>query len=299
MVRDGSWLKNKYLILCFVVFIFCAMSCARTSEDTSGFITWFGAVPAAILQTGEHPLWFQLTEEGPVHIEAVEDAAFTSAFVPWPYALHIRFLTENTDGIVMAVNRDGFLKLTPNTGRSQGIAFYRFSGGDFWRQYTVGGFVFFDGYPLAVLYLDDRFITLDIPVPQPRAWSFNMNSNIPFPLNIPSLRFFPEEEGWNIDTLRFADDNLFYYRAARRNDPQQRPRMFRTADLSQTGEEISAEAFFNSASRRTVFSHTSLPPLPEGFVYTGIGRVGDSLFASWEEQMDFSIGAAGFVVIKP
>jgi hypothetical protein len=41
----------------------------------------------------------------------------------------------------------------------------------------------------------------------------------------------------------------------------------------------------------------SLPPLPEDFVYTGIGLAGDTVFASWEEQDGYSIGAAGFMVL--
>jgi hypothetical protein len=42
----------------------------------------------------------------------------------------------------------------------------------------------------------------------------------------------------------------------------------------------------------------SLPPLPKGFCYTGIGMCGDTIFASWEEQDEYSIGAAGFMVIR-
>ena len=43
----------------------------------------------------------------------------------------------------------------------------------------------------------------------------------------------------------------------------------------------------------------SLPALPKGFVYTGVGPVGDSALAvSWEEQQDLGIGAAGFMLIK-
>ena len=42
----------------------------------------------------------------------------------------------------------------------------------------------------------------------------------------------------------------------------------------------------------------SLPPLPEGFVYSGIGLAGDTIVASWEEQDGYSIGAAGFMVLK-
>jgi len=41
----------------------------------------------------------------------------------------------------------------------------------------------------------------------------------------------------------------------------------------------------------------SLTPLPEGFVYTGIAVLGNVLAASWEEQQEAGIGAAGFMVV--
>jgi len=282
------------LLICLLV------SCSRTSggKHAETGVVWVGAVPMAILQTGGLPIWFQLTENGPSHIETIEDAVFSCALVPWPYAPHIRFLQEAGDTLVMAVNRDGFLKIAPNDRTATGLALYRFSGGEFFRRYTIGGFVFYGEKPAALLYLDDRFLDSDAPLPHPRTWSFNMDSNWPFSLEIPSLRNFPEEEGWDVDTLRLGPDGLFYYRAAKRSGSDQAVRMFRTANLSQEGEEISVEVFYNSAPRGAGISHPSLPPLPKGFFYTGIGFVGDSVFATWEEQEDFSIGAAGFVVIK-
>jgi hypothetical protein len=39
-----------------------------------------------------------------------------------------------------------------------------------------------------------------------------------------------------------------------------------------------------------------LPPLPEGFVYTGVGFVGDAIAATWEERDDAAIGSAGFML---
>jgi hypothetical protein len=42
----------------------------------------------------------------------------------------------------------------------------------------------------------------------------------------------------------------------------------------------------------------ALPALPEGFVYTRIGIAGSVLIASWEEQQDWQVGAAGFMVIN-
>jgi len=275
-------------------------SCSRSKpESDSNTIMWYGAYPMAILQPGKNPLWFQLTDDGPVHIEAIEDAAFSSALVPWTLTIHIRFLHETDNGVVMVVNRDGFLKLAPVSGSAQDIAIYRFSSGEYWRQYTAGGFIYYQGNPTALLYLDERFLSSDAPLPKQRTWSFNMNSNVPFPVDIPFFALFPSEEGWDIDTLRLAGDGLIYYRAAKRESSSPLVRMFRTADFEQAGNEISVDVFFGSAPKETVFSHPSLPPLPEGFVYTGIGKVNGSLFASWEEQEEFSIGAAGFVVVKP
>ena len=42
----------------------------------------------------------------------------------------------------------------------------------------------------------------------------------------------------------------------------------------------------------------SLPPLPDGFLYTWVGIAGDSLFACWEEQEEYNTGASGFMAIK-
>ena len=42
----------------------------------------------------------------------------------------------------------------------------------------------------------------------------------------------------------------------------------------------------------------SLFPLPEGFVYTGVAVLGNVVVASWEEQQEAGIGAAGFMVVN-
>ena len=287
----------------FCGILFCLLlSCARSPEtpvQVQGENYPPAAAPLAILQPGEHPLWFQLTEEGPVLLESIEDACYSAALIPWPLALHIRFFLEKGDELFMAINRDGFMKLAPYKGAVSGIGLYCFSGGEFWRQYTIGGFVFYENKPAVLLYLDDRFLDSAAALPKPRSWTFNMESNIPFPLNIPALEFFPVDEGWDVDYLRHSPDGFWYYRAGKRSAPQPEVHLLRTADLAQAGKDVSLEAFQNSAPRSTEFSlHSSLPPLPEGFFYTGTGQAGGSLFASWEEQEDFNIGAAGFVLLS-
>jgi len=291
----------KFLFFFLISFsLFCSCTKASVNEEPV-LVTWSGAYPSAILRTGNNPLWFQLTESGPVHIESIEEAAGIYPLVPWPHAVHVRFLTETDDGVIMAVNRDGFLKIEPNTGNERGYALYHFPGGEGWLSYTVGGFIFYNDNPAAILYMDDLFITSNAGQPRVRTWSFNMNSNIVFPVDIPSLRQFPEDENWSVDTFRLAGDGFYYFRAARRSGSNPAIRLFRTADLSrpvQENEEISAEAFHNSSPREMELSHPSLPQLPEGFAYTGIGMIGNSIVASWEEQEDFSIGAAGFIAIR-
>jgi len=306
-MRNGELrMKNWLFIISDFLFIFLSfsllLSCTRNFEETPvpepapDAVVWYGAVPSAILQTGEYPLWFQLTEDGPVHIESIEDAINTAAFIPWPLALHVRFFLSREDGLFLTINRDGFMKLAPYSDNVTGIAMYRFSGGEIWRQYTVGGFVFYDDKPAALLYLDDRFLDTAAPLPRPRTWSFNMESNRPFPLDIPALLLYPIEDGWSVDTLRSAD-GFIYYRAVRKSGSRPAIHMLRTTDLNLVGEEISLNVFYSSAPHEIEITWP-LPPLPEGFIYTGIGRVGDSLFVSWEEQDNFYIGAAGFMVIK-
>ena len=42
----------------------------------------------------------------------------------------------------------------------------------------------------------------------------------------------------------------------------------------------------------------NLPVLPDAFIYTGICLINDTIIAAWEEQEGYSIGAAGFMVIR-
>jgi hypothetical protein len=367
---------------CVVTLLQCLLfSCARSENKDSATanaerITQPPASssvsPMAILQAGKYPLWFQLSAEGPVLLESVEDACFSAALVPWPLAPHIRFMLAQGEDLLMTVNGDGFICLSPKADGQVGL--YRFSGGEFWRQYTIGAFILFDEKPAALLYRDDRFFDSSAPLPAPRLWTFDLRSGKPKTLIIPSLDIFTPEDGWDVDTLRRGGDSYWYFRAVKKTAEQPEIRMLRSGDLVQEGEKVSLGAFQNAAlpeplsaapsplremltavfsenncglaaivspefqttrsfatdrekaaifgfysnkpekafflaafprgnalyaeTSTSVIRHFSLPSLPEGFVYTGIGLCGDTVFASWEEQDEYSIGAAGFMVIK-
>jgi hypothetical protein len=274
------------------------ISCKRTVVESAAPVYVTGARPTAILQPGNNPLWFQLTEEGPLLLETIEDAINSAALIPWPLAMHVRFFLERQDEIIIAVNRDGFMKFAPNGGDTDNIAMYRFSGGDYWRRYSVGGFVFYADKPACLLYMDDRFLDAAFPPPLSRTWTFNMESNMPFPLQIPALEYYPAEEGWDVDALRPGPGGFIYYRAVRRNGAQPEIYMLRTSNLDIAGDIISIDVFYSSVPNEENTSYPALPPLPKGYIYTGKRQIGNNIIAFWEEQDEFYTGAAGFMVVK-
>ncbi|MDR2922476.1 MAG: hypothetical protein LBU85_03925 [Treponema sp.] len=360
---------------CAILLLPCLLfSCTRGKEAVSIPQGEAAARPLAVLQAGKYPLWFQFTDDGPVLIETIEDACFSAAFIPWPLTRHIRFILARDGEIMMAVNRDGFICLSPWQG---GIGLYRLSGGEYWQSYTVGAF-FLSGEerkPLALLYRDDRFVDSDQPVPQARLWTFDLQAAAPYTMAMPALDAFAPEEGWNIDALRRGPDAYWYFRASRKTAARPEILMLRAGGFTMPGEKVSLGAFQNSAMPEPVsaapqalgkmlgiafaesghsaalvvspdFQYArsfaanpesgapdngaiagfysgafflaasangeafyieagaasarrfSLPALPEGFVYTGICMIAGTVFASWEEQEGYSIGAAGFMVVK-
>jgi len=378
---------------CVVVLLSCLLFSCTRGKDTAG-INAVGVQqgesrvrPLAVLQAGKYPLWFQFTGEGPVLIEAIEDACFSAAIIPWPLARHISFILARDDEIMMTVNCDGFILLSPWQGGkagNDGIGLYYLAGGEYWRHYTTGGFFLLgeDRKPLALLLRDDRFVDSDQPVPPIRLWTFDLQAALPYTMAIPALDAFPPEDGWNIDSFRQGPDAYWYFRAIRKAGARPEIRMLRTGDLTTPGEQVSLGAFQNSAKPEpvsaapealgkmlgVVFSESGynaavvvspefqygsryfaadpesdaitgfysgsfflaitsngeafyietgaasiraaperaasarrffLPALPEDFFYTKIVMISGVVFAAWEELGDYSMGAAGFMVIKP
>jgi hypothetical protein len=334
----------------------------------------------AVLQAGKYPLWFQFTDDGPVLIDTIEDACFSAAFIPWPLARYISFILARDDEIMMTVNRDGFICLSPWQGAplqggkagNDGIGLYHISGGEYWRRYTTGGFFLLgeDRKPIVLLYRDDRFVDSDQPVPPVRLWTFDLQAALPYTTPMSALDVFPPEEGWNIDSLHHGPDAYWYFRATRKTEARPEIRMLKAGDFSIPGEQVSLGAFQNAALPEPVsaapealgkmlgivFSESGynaafvvspefqydryfsadpesdaivgfysgafflavsaangeafyietgdasarrffLPALPEDFFYTKIVMISGAVFASWEEQGDYSMGATGFMVI--
>jgi hypothetical protein len=373
--------KPALVLLCLL------WSCARSGQESPGGAglpeTETGARPAALLRAGAYPLWFQCGEAGPALIESIADARFSRALVPWPLAVYVRAMLAPGDGLAMAVNREGFVCLVPGEGQGRGgntggdIALFHVSGGEFWRQYTIGACVLFEGNPAALLYRDTRFLDTEAAVPLPRVWTVGPRPAVMEALDLPVLELFPPDAGWEADTLRQGPGGYWYYRLYRAGE-QPDIRLLRSAGLDRPGADITPGDFQRSAlpepldaapapmgellraagagsaavvvispelpaERRFAGSDPAgpvlqayyrngaegpvavairpdgrglylrpepagaspfaLPPLPAGFVYTGIGLVSGgeaaaTIVALWEEQEAYNTGAAGFMLIQ-
>jgi hypothetical protein len=333
--------------------------------------------PLAVLQAGKYPLWFQFTDNGPVLIDTIEDACFSTAFIPWPLARHISFIIARDDELMMTVNRGGFMCLSPwkdGKAENDGIGLYYISGGEYWQRYTTSAFFLLgeDRKPLAFLYRDNRFVDSDQSDDSPaHFWTFDLQTALPDKTPMTFLNAFPPEEHWIMESFRHGPDGFVYFRVYRETETKPEIRMYKADSFSSPGEQVSLGAFQNSAKPEPVsaapevlgkmlglvfresgyqgaanvvspefqyarsfaadtesdaitgfFSGTfflgitpngeafyietgepsvrrfSLPALPEGFVYTGVGMIAGAVFASWEEEEGYSIGTAGFMVIK-
>ncbi|MDR1618017.1 MAG: hypothetical protein LBS06_03080 [Treponema sp.] len=208
--------------------------------------------PLAVLRAGENPLWFELAEEGPRLINSPGEAALVP-FVPWPLARHVRGIlsgafgeTPGAEALVMAVNREGFLRFTPRDAGGD-IALYRAADVPRWGPYTLAALFPFEGRAAALLYRDDFFADSDAPLPVPRAFVMDGDSPEPRPLELPALGDFSALEGWDLDALRYSPGGDWYYRAVRKAAGPPEIGYYRTGDLGFKGEAVPVSGFQNAA----------------------------------------------------
>jgi hypothetical protein len=263
----------------------------------------------ALLRTGVNPLWFEFSDQGPRLIDSPGEAE-AAPFVPWPLARHVREILSLEGEVFFAVNRDGLLAASAWKNRDMtgaqpdpDTALYRIPGDLYWRTYTIAALFPYRGRPALLFYRDDHFSDPSPNPPDPPVLGPVADLSGFAALEIPALEDIPFAEGWEADLLRPGVDGRWYYRGFRRVEDGREIRYFRTGDLAQRGERVSPGVFWTSQAPAEAGTDGEdgrlLPVLPEGFVYTGSAWVGDTLFAAWEEQEDYNIGAAGFMAVKP
>ena len=284
---------------------------AETADDWQEYanLPW----PAlARLKTGENPIWFEFGQDGPNLIESASAASLTP-YVPWPHAKYVTAMAVWNGFLVMAVNRDGFLVLVPSGALSQSetteLILYRSAEENLWDPYTAESFFIWEDKPAVLLYRNDFFGELTAPAPDPRVYTLDFSSPVPVGAYVPALEIFPSNGGsWETELLRRGPDGLWYYRMKEKGQARNATAYFRTADLNVEGERISFGEWMNSDPQSPLAAYGeapendpgnfSLPALDEGFVYTGAAVIGNVVVASWEEQQEAGVGAAGFMVVN-
>jgi hypothetical protein len=225
------------------------LSCAPAPESRS--VPAAPVQPLAILEAGEYPLWFELTGEGPVQIASAEDASL-SPFSPWPLARHIRFVLAAKEELVMAVNRDGFLRLAagedaPEASGPGRAGLFRYAFAGFRQSYTTASLFVYGGRPAVRLYRDDFFIESGAALPSPRVEVLEPDEPAPLSLEIPALAAWPSGEGWDADALRLGRDGFWYFRLVKKDLPQPVIVYRRGRDLNGESEAVSPGVFRDSA----------------------------------------------------
>ena len=250
----------------------------------------------ALLRTGENPIWFELGPNGPLHIVSPAAAALTS-FEPWP---HARFITQmlHWDGfLVMLVNRDGFLVMALSNGDNEGeLLLYQITNRGFWNNYTAESLIIWDDKPAALLYRNDFFSQPISPSPKPQVFALDFSSPAPLGISIPAFENIPQ--GWEAELVHKGPDDYWYFRIRDKEADEAETQYFRSRDLGEGAERIAIEEWRNSYGLNELdLDSFTLPALDEGFVYTGVTMLENVLIASWEEQQDAGIGAAGFMLV--
>ena len=254
----------------------------------------------ALLRTGENPLWFEFGAEGPSLIDHPSAATLTP-YTPWP---HARFVTgmQTWEGfLVMAVNRDGFIILGPGSESGE-LVLYRVTDSALWDLYTAESFFIWDGRPTVLLY-QNNFFSAPAAYPLPSlVFSLSKLHHAPLPTNINAFDSFLQN--WDAEVVRQGPGGHWYFRMIERAAERRVTAYFRTPDLAQEGTRISVTEWRNSDPRglgdpdeSATAESFQLPALPEGFTFSAVTLFENVIVASWEEQRDASIAAAGFMVM--
>jgi hypothetical protein len=240
----------------FGLILSCGARGGKTEQEHKGEAVSPPPRPLAILKAGANPLWFELAEGGPRLINSPGEAVLGS-FIPWPLARHIRGMLPVEGGLVMAVNRDGFLEAAARGAEGPEAALYRSADPGIWGTYSTVSLFLYEGTPAVLLCRDDFFSDSPAPLPSPRVYLAERGLR-PRGLDLPFFADLRAEEGWDVEALRYGADRLWYCRAMKKNSAEPAIVFLRGADLARRGEAATVSAFRGAARPETP---EAAPPL--------------------------------------
>lgn len=279
----GSPMRGYRAVLFFVIAgIFTAVfsACSRVSRPSAPLEPSAAADPGpvlpeslwqslAILKTGEHPLWFEFSDQGPQLIRSPAEAVLTD-YAPWPHSRFCAGMLGSGMDLVLAINRDSFLII--RTEESGNAVMYRAGSLGYWEPYTIASVFVYDEKPAVLLYRDDFFAPPAARAPAYQVMVLSKDHPMPIGVEVPAFNILSKEEGWEVNALRRGPDNRWYYRFVQTGRSQPETAYYRTTDLSARGERTGQDSFRNS-SRPEVSSNA--PPCMIPLITAAIERFAD------------------------
>lgn len=198
----------------------------------------FGGLPPAFgLELDGTLRWFEFGPEAPAPIAEVLSSSLVS-FEPWPLAQRSTGMAVAGGRIIIAVNRRGFLAVSPLRSGAR-VDCYKIFDSERFGPYSVSAPFAYRGNPSVALYRDRFFLEPSGAAPDPRAFSVVDDAAAPVPIEPAGFALFPRSEFWDIDACERSADGGLVLRAAREG----RVAYAATDSLDRAGDPIDASAF--------------------------------------------------------
>jgi hypothetical protein len=193
--------------------------------------------PLAIVVPGENPLWFELSDDGPLVISSPEEASLRT-FRPWPHSIHIKDMLIQKNRLVMAVNRLGFLAIIPWDDSRLGI--YSVFDTAYWSKYSIASLFIYDETPSALLYRDDFFFSDEnVSLPETPVMGLVKGNIAPIRAEIPAFKDFPSAKDWDIEALNRSKNGDWYFIAAQKSSDIREKFYYQAESLEKAPSSIS------------------------------------------------------------
>lgn len=207
----------------------------READTQTSATLWIN--PLAIVIPGDNPLWFELSDEGPMLISSPEEASLRS-FLPWPHSIHVTDMLIQENRLVMAANGFGFLVFIPWDNSRLGM--YSVSDKTHWNRYSIASLFLYNQRPSALFYRDDFFAgDEELPLPETQTAALVKGNTQPVKAEIPAFKDFPSIEGWDIEALSRGKNGKWYFAAAQKSSDMQQKFYYQAESLDKQPESIS------------------------------------------------------------
>jgi hypothetical protein len=297
-------MKNYFFTHRIIRFVFCVIfigfvfACQKnTTAETEPNIEsdvqtsatlWMN--PLAIAVPSENPLWFELSDDGPVLISSPEDASLRS-FVPWPSSIHVKDMLLQENRLVMAVNRLGFLAFIP--WDSSRLGMYSVFDKAYWGRYSIASLFLYEQKPSVILYRDDFFFAdTDAPLPKMPVMALVKGSIQPVKAEIPAFKDFSSLQGWDIEALIRGKNGFWNFTAAQKSSDARNKSYYQAKSLTDQPASISMGNYWAALEPESI-ENASL--LLKNTVMTAINsRQGDfsylieAIFPNGEQEIRYS-----------